>query len=54
MKKKPKLPEAIREYFREQGRIGGYKRAQNMTPEERKAVSDWANAVKAQKKKKGA
>jgi hypothetical protein len=54
MKTKPNLPEAIREYFREQGRIGGYRRAQNMTPDERKASSQWANAVKAQKKKKGA
>jgi hypothetical protein len=47
-----KLPEAALEFFRKQGRIGGRKRAANLTPEERseqarKAVqARWANQVK--------
>jgi hypothetical protein len=48
MKKKTKLPKAVLEFFQEQGRIGGEKRAANLTAEERseqarKAVqSRWA------------
>jgi uncharacterized protein YoxC len=47
-----KLPEAVLEYFRKQGRIGGRQRAANLTPEERseqarKAVqARWAKQIK--------
>jgi len=47
-----KLPEAALEFFRKQGRIGGRKRAANLTAEERseqarKAVNArWAKQVK--------
>jgi hypothetical protein len=58
MKKRNKLPEAALEFFREQGRIGGTRRAANLTPEQRseqarKAVqARWAKqAAKASKKK---
>ncbi len=55
MKKPPKMPEAVLEYFRAQGRIGGKMRTDSMTAEERselarKAVqARWAKA-KASKK----
>jgi hypothetical protein len=35
MKKKTKLPKAALEFFQEQGRIGGEKRAANLSAEER-------------------
>jgi hypothetical protein len=35
MKKKTKLPKAVLAFFQEQGRIGGEKRAANLTAEER-------------------
>jgi hypothetical protein len=37
MKKKMNLPKAVLEFFQEQGRIGGEKRAANLTAEERSA-----------------
>lgn len=52
MSTRKKLPEAALEFFRKQGRIGGRKRAANLTPEERseqaqKAVNArWAKRVK--------
>jgi hypothetical protein len=52
MTKRPKLSDDALEYFRKQGRIGGKKRAANLTPEERseqarKAVqARWAKQVK--------
>lgn len=58
MKAQDKLPEAALEFFRKQGRIGGRRRAANLTAEERseqarKAVqARWAKqAAKASKKK---
>lgn len=60
MKKRETLPDAVLEYFRKQGSIGGKKRAQQMSPEERseqarKAVnSRWAkqrNSKKISEKK---
>ncbi len=64
MRKHEKLPEAALEFFRKQGKIGGKKRAANLTAEERseqarKAVqARWAKqlkepAVKVGKPKKG-
>ena len=35
MKKQSKLPKAALEFFREQGRIGGRRRAESLTAEER-------------------
>jgi hypothetical protein len=37
MKNKLKMPKAVLEFFQEQGRIGGEKRAANLTAEERSA-----------------
>jgi hypothetical protein len=37
-----KLPEHIREYFRKQGRIGARKRAQSLTPEQRREIAQKA------------
>lgn len=58
MKTQNKLPEAALEFFRQQGHIGGTRRAANLTPEQRseqarKAVqARWAKqTVKASKKK---
>jgi hypothetical protein len=58
MKAPNKLPKAALDFFREQGRIGGTRRAANLSPEERseqarKAVqSRWAKqAAKASTKK---
>jgi len=53
-----KLPDEVREFFRRQGRIGGKRRAQNLTPEERsegarRAVqARWAKRTIAEGKKK--
>ncbi len=50
-----KLPEAALEFFRKQGHIGGTRRAERMSPEERseqarKAVqARWAKAKSSQK-----
>jgi hypothetical protein len=52
MKKRKQLPDEALEFFRKQGRIGGRKRAANLTAEERseqarKAVqARWAQQVK--------
>ena len=52
MSKRTKLPEAALEFFRKQGRIGGRRRAANLTAEERseqarKAVqARWSKQVK--------
>jgi hypothetical protein len=57
MTKNIKLPEAALEFFRKQGHIGGTRRAERMSPEERseqarKAVqARWAKAKKNSKKK---
>ncbi len=57
-----KLPENIREWFREQGRIGAAKRNANMSPERRRELarqavqSRWAKAKgqgKPKSKKRG-
>jgi hypothetical protein len=39
MKKRTKLPEAALEYFRQQGRTGGLKRAEVLTPEQRSEIA---------------
>ncbi len=52
-----KLPDDIREYFVRQGRIGGKKRNQNMSPERRSesaAIASRARWSKAKKKSKKA
>ncbi len=55
MTKREKLPDAVLEYFRKQGSIGGKRRAQQMSPEERseqarKAVnSRWAKQKNSKK-----
>jgi hypothetical protein len=57
MKARNKLPEAALEFFRKQGRIGGTRRAANLTPEQRseqarKAVQvRWAKRAASTKKK---
>jgi hypothetical protein len=57
MTKNDKLPEAALEFFRKQGHIGGTRRAERMSPEERsdqarKAVqARWAKTKKQSKKK---
>jgi hypothetical protein len=57
MSKHNKLSEEIREYFRKQGSIGGKKRSESLTPEERtelarKAVQvRWAKSKKDSKKR---
>jgi hypothetical protein len=54
-----KLPEVALEFFRKQGRIGGTKRAANLSPEQRseqarKAVqARWAKQAANASKKKG-
>jgi hypothetical protein len=59
MKSKELLPEAALQFFRKQGRVGGLKRAKNMTPAERseqarKAVQvRWAKETKKTRAKKG-
>jgi hypothetical protein len=45
MKKRTKLPEAALEFFRQQGRTGGLKRAEALTAEERSKIA--RNAVQA-------
>lgn len=57
MTKPSKLPKEALEFFRKKGRIGGKRRAENMTPEERseqarKAVqARWAKQAESNKKK---
>jgi hypothetical protein len=57
MKTQSKLPKAALDFFREQGRIGGTRRAANLSPEERseqarKAVqARWAKQAKKASKK---
>jgi hypothetical protein len=59
MSKQQELPEAALEFFRKQGRIGGRRRAENLTAEERsvqarKAVqARWAKQAAKTSKKKG-
>ena len=59
MTTRTKLPEAALEFFRKQGRIGGTRRAANLSPEERseqarKAVqARWAKQAAKTSKKKG-
>jgi hypothetical protein len=59
MRKRNQLPEAALEFFREQGHIGGTRRAANLTAEERsgqarKAVqARWAKRATVTNKKKG-
>jgi hypothetical protein len=54
-----KLPEAALEFFRKKGRIGGRRRAENLTAEQRsdqarKAVqARWAKQAAKSSKKKG-
>ena len=58
MKKRTKLPEAALEFFRQQGRTGGLKRAEVLTAEQRseiarKAVQTrWAKQEKVKNPKK--
>jgi hypothetical protein len=58
MKKRTKLPEAALEFFRQQGRTGGLKRAEVLTAEQRseiarKAVQTrWAKQEKVKNRKK--
>jgi len=58
MSAQQKLPESALEFFRKQGRIGGKKRAANLTPEQRSeqariAVNArWAKQVKKTTPKK--
>ena len=40
-----------RDWFRKQGEAGGKKRAENLTPERRKAIAKKAAAARWQKKK---
>ena len=47
-----KLPEQVRQYFVEQGRIGGKKRKQNLTPEQRSASARHASVARWTKTKK--
>jgi hypothetical protein len=35
MSKKPEIPEAVLQFFRKQGKIGGKKRAENLSSKER-------------------
>jgi hypothetical protein len=59
MKTRNKLPEVALEFFRKQGRIGGTKRAANLSPEQRseqarKAVqARWAKQAANASKKRG-
>jgi hypothetical protein len=58
MKKRTKLPEAALEFFRQQGKTGGLKRAETLTAERRseiarKAVQTrWAKQEKVKNPKK--
>jgi len=51
---KPKLPEAVLEYFREQGRkggaLGGAARMAKLTPEQRTAIAKKAVAAREAKR----
>ena len=57
MKTRNKLPKVALDFFREQGRIGGTRRAANLSPEQRreqarKAVqARWAKSAKTNEKK---
>jgi hypothetical protein len=59
MNKRVKLPKEALDFFREHGRIGGYRRAAKLSAEERseqarKAVrARWANRAAQSSKKKG-
>jgi hypothetical protein len=59
MSRNMKMPERIREFFQEQGRIGAKKRHSNLTPERRKEIARkaakarWADRVEESKIKKG-
>jgi nanoRNase/pAp phosphatase (c-di-AMP/oligoRNAs hydrolase) len=59
MNKRVKLPKVALEFFRENGRIGGHRRAANLSAEERseqarKAVrARWAKRAAQSSKKKG-
>jgi hypothetical protein len=52
MKRADKLPEAALEFFRKKGRIGGLRRAANLTAEERSEQA--RNAVQARWAKQAA
>ena len=47
------MPDAVKEYIKELGRIGGKKRSQNLTPERRREIAQKAAQTRwAQKSKK--
>lgn len=54
-----RIPEDVREYFRKQGRIGGTKRRDSLSPEQRREIARkaararWATQVRESKKGKG-
>ena len=58
MKKRTKLPEAALEFFRQQGRTGGLKRAEALTAEQRSKIARkavqarWAKQEKVKNPKK--
>jgi hypothetical protein len=52
MKKQSKLPGAALEYFREQGRAGGLKRAEGLSPEKRSEIARKAVQTRWKKQKK--
>jgi hypothetical protein len=58
MKKRTKLPEAALEFFRQQGKTGGLKRAETLTAERRREIAckavqtRWAKQEKAKNPKK--
>jgi general stress protein YciG len=56
-----KIPDNVKEYFREQGRIGGEKRNASLTPERRQEIARaaararWAKGeAEEERKRKGA
>lgn len=52
MKKRTKLPEAALEFFRQQGRTGGMKRAETLTAERRSEIARKAVEARWAKPKK--
>jgi hypothetical protein len=58
MKKRTKLPETALEFFRQQGRTGGLKRAEVLTAEQRSEIARkaiqtrWAKQESSKKSKK--
>jgi hypothetical protein len=58
MKKRTKLPEAALEFFRQQGRTGGFKLAETLTLEQRSEIARkavqarWAKQEKVNNSKK--